>query len=253
MQRRNFVKTVTSAAATVCLTPGTPAEPLTMAYFHDYPPFSWEENGDPIKGILIDILNEALANRMGLNVVHRGYPWARAQQLVRSGKADGLCTVVTPERLEYAASSQEPVIKVAMRAYAASDHPDLATLREVEAVEDLRAFQLASYIGNGWAEQNLSNLNVTWTRTLEQTMRMVALQRVDLSVDPEPVFQFFKRKLGYSEALRAVGGPLGLEEFCLMLGKNSSYRPQMGQFDDVIKDMRLDGTIKTIQDAYLIS
>ncbi len=58
---------------------------IVMNYFGDWKPYSWVEKGK-MQGILIDIAEKALVKRMGLKASHKGYPWARAQELVKSGE-----------------------------------------------------------------------------------------------------------------------------------------------------------------------
>ncbi len=226
---------------------------LSIVYFHDYPPFSWTDNGDPVKGIFVDILEEALHRRLGIKTNHVGLPWGRAQQLVRLGKADAMCTVFTPDREVYCKASKNPVIRVPMRIYTSHNHPNTESLRQIKSLSDLDSYRVASYIGNGWAERHLGKLNVTWTRTLEQTMKMVALQRVDVSVDPEPVAQFFINKLGYRDRLKLIGSDLDQVDFKLLMRRDSPYIDQLAQFDETIEALRLDGTVKKIQDSYLTS
>ncbi|MCP4143621.1 MAG: hypothetical protein GY755_25600 [Chloroflexi bacterium] len=48
-------------------------EEMKVVYFSDYPPFSWEVN-EQMHGILIDVLNEALKNRMKIPLTHEGFP-----------------------------------------------------------------------------------------------------------------------------------------------------------------------------------
>jgi polar amino acid transport system substrate-binding protein len=72
---------------------------MKLNYFR-YPPLSWEVNGK-VRGILVDVLNEALQNRMGIKVTHHEFPWKRAQLMVRYGNADRFTTAPTPERREY--------------------------------------------------------------------------------------------------------------------------------------------------------
>ncbi|MCB1043060.1 MAG: transporter substrate-binding domain-containing protein [Acidobacteria bacterium] len=250
MQRRSFLQWLMWTAA---VAKRSDEQLLDLVYFHDYPPFSWRDNGEPIKGIFVDIVNEAIGNRMKLKVQHRGLPWGRAQQLVRQGQADAMCTVVTPERSEYCLASSEPVITVDMRLYCASDHEHYERLNQIQSLDELSSFRIASYIGNGWAERLLGDFNVTWTKTLEQSMKMVALKRVDVSVDPEPVMRYFMNKLGYADRLRVLSGVLDKVDFNLLVRKDSWFRSKMAGFDETIRKMRLDGAVKKIQDSYLIS
>ena len=63
---------------------------IRFVYYNDNAPFGWEENGE-MQGIYIDIVNEVFKKRLGIPVEHRGYPWKRAQMMVKNGDADGYC------------------------------------------------------------------------------------------------------------------------------------------------------------------
>lgn len=253
MDRRQFLQwSAMAMAAGNGMSQSEPAV-IKLVYFHDYPPFSWKDDGDPVKGIFVDILAELFERRLKVDVHHTGLPWGRAQQLVRQGDADAMCTVLTPERESYCLAVDHPVMRVSMRLYSRKDHPRIDELRKVRSLDDLASFRLASYIGNGWAERNLGQFDVTWTRTLEQTMKMVALGRVDLSVDPEPVAAYFLRELGYTDRLELTGGGLELVEFKLLIRRNSPFVNRLAELNQTIAAMHLDGTVKKIQDAYLTS
>ena len=101
------------------------AAPVRMAYFETYSPLSFRIDGG-LRGVLPDAIGEVLA-RMGMNVEHTGYPWARAQLLGQNGEQDGICTIATPEWLEYAVAAQEPVVSAPRRVLARADSPMLPT------------------------------------------------------------------------------------------------------------------------------
>jgi polar amino acid transport system substrate-binding protein len=86
-------------------------EKMVIVYFDDYRPFSWKDDKGQMQGILPDILTEVIQKRMGISLEHRGYPWARSQDMVRSGEADAFCTVPTDERRQYANVSSEAVLQ----------------------------------------------------------------------------------------------------------------------------------------------
>lgn len=127
---------------------------IHFVYYNDYAPFSWSEGGK-IRGLYINVVDEIFINRLGISVVYEGYPWKRAQKMVRLGKADGYCTTITPERLTYSAATKEPVIEVNFRIYTTADNPRLDQLEKVKSIQELQGFNLVEYSGSGWAEKNL--------------------------------------------------------------------------------------------------
>ncbi len=78
---------------------------MKIVYSDTFVPFSWKEGSDT-KGILVDIMEEALNKRLNIPVSHKSYPWARANLLVKDGSADAYITVPTPARKKFAIISE---------------------------------------------------------------------------------------------------------------------------------------------------
>lgn len=79
-----------------------------MVYFDDFAPYSWRDEQGRMRGLMIDVMDRVAA-QMGLRVHHEGYPWQRAQKLVRMAQADGFVTIATRERRSYTLIVEEPV------------------------------------------------------------------------------------------------------------------------------------------------
>jgi polar amino acid transport system substrate-binding protein len=73
-------------------TPAMAQPAFKLVYFNNFAQFSWETN-EKMQGILIDVLTEAIQNRMGIAVSHKGYPWKRAQLLAKNNHADAFVGV----------------------------------------------------------------------------------------------------------------------------------------------------------------
>ncbi|MBI2380269.1 MAG: transporter substrate-binding domain-containing protein [Gammaproteobacteria bacterium] len=183
--RRGFLEAVALAACLPRLALAGEAAPLRMVYFDTYPPFSYNEAGQ-WRGILVDLVREALEGGLGLKVEHLGYPWRRAQIMVQGGQADGFLTVPTPERRIYAEFSAAPLYQ-ARAAIAYSKRSRLAErLDKVRILADLLEVPHGNYFGNGWAAQNLKAYDVEWSPTLEIVLRKLVQQRREVCVDNFP-------------------------------------------------------------------
>ena len=100
-----------------------------------------------MNGILIDVLTEAIQTQMGIQVSHEGYPWARAQMMVKLNKADAFVTVPTPERSSYTEISTEPVILATFTLFVSKKNKQIKALQTVKTLSDLTNFNLVHYIG----------------------------------------------------------------------------------------------------------
>lgn len=70
---------------------------LNMVYFDDFAPYSWRDEEGKMRGLMVDVMDR-VGLELGVQVHHEGYPWLRAQKLVRAGQADGFVTVPTRAR-----------------------------------------------------------------------------------------------------------------------------------------------------------
>ncbi len=222
---------------------------MRLVYFENFPPFSWRED-DQMQGILIDVVNEAIQVRMGIPVSHEGYPWARAQKMVRNGEADGFATVPTPERREYAVISHEPVVVAAFTPFVNRDNPKLEALKEVATISDLRPFSIGHYTGSGWAGNNLANMEVDYAPTLDVTLMKLARGRFDVFVDVSQVVRYRVMQLGLSDRIVELPNILDSDTFNLCIGKDSPFVVLLGQFDETMREMRDDGTLNEICSRY---
>lgn len=155
ISRRNALALLGMGSVSIALFPSISlAAPKTILCNWDknFAPYSWEHNG-AMTGILVDCMDELLGKRMGFNVVHRGLPWEEAQDMVRSGQGDALCTNPTDTRQQFMVFSEEPVVESLPSIFCAVDNPRLSTIKNISSLDDLKAFRQVDYKGNGWAQR----------------------------------------------------------------------------------------------------
>ena len=78
---------------------------LTWVYMEDAEPFNWEADG-VAKGLEVEIV-QLICDNLGITVMHKFYPWQRAQEYIKAGEADGMMSTPTPVRFEYAVFGKE--------------------------------------------------------------------------------------------------------------------------------------------------
>ena len=222
---------------------------MKLVYFNNYPPFSWVNNNQ-MNGILIDVLTEAIQNQMGIQVSHEGYPWARAQMMVKLNMADAFVTVPTPERRSYTEISTEPVILATFTLFVSKKNKQMKALQTVKTLSDLTNFNLVHYIGSGWAKKNLGSMIVYWTPTLDKALILLAKNRYDIFIDTSQVVRFNVKKLGYQDQIVELPNIIDTASFNLCIGKKSSYVNILPKFNATIKAMRKNGKLQEIYDKY---
>ena len=230
-------------------TPAFPKNPLKLVYFESYAPFSWKENNQ-MHGILIDVLNEALQKRMEIPVIHEGYPWKRAQIMVKRNIADAFATVPTPERKEYTVISNEPVVLATFKMFINKNDPKIEQYKKIKTINDLKPFKLGQYIGSGWAQKSLANMKVMWTSKLDSVLTMLLHNRFDIFIDTSQVIHYNLKQMGYQNQIIELPTILDFVPFKLCIGKKSSYVNTVLKFDTTIKEMKKDNKLQEIYDKY---
>jgi len=187
---------------------------------------------------------------MGIPVSHKGYPWARAQKMVRNGKADAFITIPTPERKEYTEVSNEPVITTKVTLFTNIYHDRMEELKNIKVISDLNPFSLVDYIGNGWAHENLAGFNVDWSPHMDNVLYKLAQNRGTLFVQVSQVANYTIKKLGLENKIVEIPTVLDSATFNLCIGHNSAFNNIIAKFDEIMNDMRKDGKLQEIQDKY---
>lgn len=238
MHRRSFLQTTVATSLGYALSAHA-APPLRMAYFETYSPLSFGQNGQ-LRGILLDVIQEVAGRRLGLAVEHTGYPWSRAQALVQTGEQDAICTIATPERLEYAVAAQEPVVSARRRIFVHKDNTMLAKLQKVRSLEELHALNPAviSYQGNGWAKANMAHFNIDNSRNFESAVKMLLANRGDVMVDNALTMQYALQQAQGSANVVVLGANLDESHFQLLVGKNSPHIGMLPAFDTALRQFK---------------
>lgn len=224
-------------------------ETYTFTYFNNYPPLSWRENHQT-KGIFIDIVDEIVKNRMGLKVAHTSYPWKRAQLMVKNGKHDAYITIPTEERLTYTTINSEPVYRAEFTIFTNINNRKLNKIREVKTISDLGDLKLVHYSGSGWAKENLDIYDILWTRTLDKSLLLLSLNRVDVFIDPSVIIGYNIKRKKYTHSIIEIKTVLDSNSFMLCVGNHSNFLKYIDEFDSHLLEIKKDGTMERILAKY---
>jgi polar amino acid transport system substrate-binding protein len=252
IQRRRTLQALAALSASPVLGASHAAAPLRMQYFDSYVPMSFRE-GTQMRGILVDILEEVLGKRLGLTVEHQGFPWRRAQGNVESGLGDGMCTLVTPERLEYAQASGEPVMFNPSRLFVYAGSPLLKALSDARTLDDVRKInpRVISYLGSSWAKTNLVGFNVDdGPSDFANAVKMLAAGRGDVMIEGLYTMQNAWKSLPNADSLRVMPHDILTVTFYLLLGRKSPHVGVLPAFDKAMREFRKEAGYRQIFERY---
>ncbi len=250
MKKITKLTLLTALWAMLTLTTAYGQEPMKMTYFNNFPPFSWASEDGKMQGILVDVVDEIVGSEMGISLSHEGFPWARAQQMVKDGDADGFVTVPTPARQEYAETGKEEVIMSKMVIFVKKGSEAATKLRNAKDLSDLKEMSIIDYVGNGWGDRNLEGFKRHLAPKMDNVLQMLVAERGDLCITDSVVGWYNLKQLGLQDQVEEM--PLVLDQvpFVLCVGKNSKYVGIVEEVDRKLKDAREDGRLQAIYDRY---
>lgn len=159
---------------------------IHIAYNENIPPISFVEDKEK-KGILIEIAHLILNKMMRYEIVEEAFPWKRGQDYVKKGLFNSHITLQTKERDTFLFFQKGYTFKShAFIAYS-KNNPRIKEIEKISSKEDLFKFTMLSHLGSGWIEEQFRNdvairKKVELTGKLENALKMINLQRVDLCI-----------------------------------------------------------------------
>lgn len=225
-------------------------EHMKMTYFNNFPPFSWAAEDGTMKGILVDVMDEIAGSEMGISLSHEGFPWARAQQMVKEGDADGFVTVPTPSRQEYTNVGKEDVIMSKMVIFVKKGSSKSEEIRAAKGLSDLKELSVIDYVGNGWGDRNLEGFKRHLAPKMDNVFQMLVGDRGDLCITDSVVGWYTLKQLGLQDQVEEM--PLILDQvpFVLCVGKGSKLSDITENFDARLRTARETGKLQKIYDKY---
>ncbi|MBM6551627.1 substrate-binding periplasmic protein [Marinomonas ostreistagni] len=222
---------------------------LTATGNPEYPPFLWgkDESGH-LHGAVVKLLDQ-LSKRIGIKIetVYVG-PWSRAQQEIRSGRADLMAgAFYTSGRADYMSYFATPMMYTKSSVWQAHD----ATF-EYHSWEDLKGRWGVTVINNSfgqtfdnYAKQNLNILSVA---SVEQAFSMLAAGRADYVLYERSPGIAYVDHLGLNDKVVAVDPAISSEGLFLALSKKSPCNNQIlkQQINDALRDLVQEGVPKAV-------
>ncbi len=222
---------------------------LNMVYFDDFAPYSWRDEEGKMRGLMVDVMDR-VGLELGVQVHHEGYPWLRAQKLVRAGQADGFVTVPTRERRAYTRVVEAPVAFSPLTLFTQTGHPALARLNQARALSDLKAFTILDYIGNGWGKENLVGFKVHLTSNVDNVFKLLAAGRGDLMITDPLVASFKLAQLGLAGTITEVPLQLELTPLHLCIANSSPFAARVDELTRILARLRQSGELARMEARY---
>lgn len=216
---------------------------VVISYNSDWPPYSFG-SGASVKGVLPDLMEELIHKRLGIDVVHEGQPWRRAQNLVKQGQADAMITFASDDRLTYSTSSENIVYSLQQRPVVRKEGLTAKALMDDQAVSALNDQRVCMMIGDGWTEAfyKQHQINADKVRNTQACLRMIASDRADVFIHPAAAVNANMRETDTSDVLVHLPIVYAEMQFSLLLSKQSGYKDDfIEKFDALVNEMKASG------------
>ncbi len=224
------------------------AQPLKVGYSPDWAPYSITTD-HTTAGILPDLLNELITERLGVPLEHVGLPWKRAQAQVKAGALDALITYPSDARLEYTERSESVVYNLISAAFVRKASPAYQALILDPAVENLKNHRGCVIFGNDWGKNFYAKHAIPYENAVDvkNCLRLLQRGRVDFFIQSRAVVLDNIRQLDFGNSLVALPEAYASIPFTLLISKKSPfYKTLMPKFDRLIKQMKNDGSLERL-------
>lgn len=243
--------TPVSPTPTLAPTPTTSAEVILTT--GDWPPYVFEQ-GDP--GPMAALITAAF-KESGVTTKIVFYPWKRAEDEVRQGKAFAAFPyAITAERQKEFDFSDPIYVAYSKFFYSKKYHPNGIPFAELK---DLRGYIVGGVLGY-WYEPTFKDagLQVESVASTEQNIEKLALGRIDLMIEEENTTWYLVRKLRATEIDQFAALPLPASMGSapgngLMVSRSYPNSAQLlKQFNTGLATLRANGAYKQILEKYQI-
>ena len=239
---------------------GTSAKADSSRTFHwvddeDYAPLIYRGPDGKPAGIFYEIMTEAF-RRLEIPLEVETYPWARAQKIVASGKADGMVTILTNARKQLYLGS-DPILLASEQIFVNRNNKRIKEIMAIRSLKAIMPFKVVETIGSGWTAEKLNGADITWVPGMDNAFNMLIKGRADIFIATGFTgSEFLKKKIrigdSYSEGYKSIitnPYPLRTVAFRLLVRKESSFVNMIDQFNETIHQMQMEGTIQDIIDG----
>jgi len=226
------------------------AEEVSIAVNANWAPFTVKYEGHT-KGLLVDLLNAIIVERMGYSIRYSPVPWKRAQLQVKSGRSDIMLTYPSDERLTYSERSENVVFALEERAFVKTGSRAEQVLREGTSVEKMKAFRVCVILGDNWATGFFKKHNIPYhlAGTTDNCVRMLAADHMDVFVQSATAGLSTIHKTALEDKITMLPHIYSSVPFALLVSRKSPHKAEfLSRFDETVSAMKNDGSYDKLID-----
>ena len=217
---------------------------FVIAYSSDWSPISYGI-GSEVDGILPRLMDRIFTGYDEIELVHQGLPWKRAQAAFYQGHVAGMITTPTKKRLASSTRSLQIAIEIPFQPIVRRGGETKERLLQTKHLRALKYLRFCDVLGNGWAEEFYGEKGIKFSvaPTIEQCLKQLSLNRVDVVIHARPVLEVAKVRLGLDLDLEIVDRTVdGGHKFPLLVTKEfAGSKELLAYFDEKVSQLKESG------------
>ena len=190
-------------------------------------PIEYPGPDDVFIGPWIDRLEAVFADALSVELQLTRQPWRRAQEDVRTGRADMMITLPTTERLNYSQVVDGVFYSMTFQLLVNRYHPDWDQLQTIQTLDDIQSLDLnlVSTFGNGWFEQHVvqRGIDADFVKTDRQQVQFLLSGRADGLIDFPVTMAPLLEELDPEGALVFLPPVLDTTDFRILVSEKSPW------------------------------
>ncbi|MBF0229437.1 MAG: transporter substrate-binding domain-containing protein [Desulfamplus sp.] len=230
--------------------------PLRVVFAEGLEPLCWEENGKPM-GEQPEIAQYVI-NKLGIKAEYIFLPWARAQMMVETGKADLMMTTPNKTRFEIAVFGKEMTTPNYWNIFVDKKKGlIIEAAKKFEKLEDLKPYSILDFLGNGWTGAFLKESDgykIDKAPKMEQVVMKLAHGRADLTINSSTSVNWFLAKLNLAHEVEEIDivAPGTRFHMVFQVGRKSPWveKGLVRALDEELKKMKDSGEWLKILQKY---
>lgn len=213
---------------------------VTVIYDNKWQPYSYG-NDKNVKGILVDITNELLKERLKLDVEHKGMRWRKADKSIRSGFADIFVNIPTNDRLSYLHSTSNKIYSIQWKAFVSKKSNSYSKIMSSKDPLTFSGLNFVSLRGDTVGERLYKKNNLKYKRVdnISKAINMLSLGQADIVVYSKIIMMEHLNKSNQNNSIAVHDKELKSLPFTFLFSKKSKQNIDLAvKVDEVINNMK---------------
>jgi polar amino acid transport system substrate-binding protein len=211
-----------------------------------WPPYTYESEGTPTKGLSLELMEE-IFHRLQIPYELKLYPQQRCIEQMKTGERDAMTLISKSRDREDFLDFTIPVMESPGLLYYSADRSQPIQWNNFS---DLRHYKIGIVIGYNYGEafnKARKQLNVQEVVKIEQNLKKLLAGRIDIIfANQDEISEIIKKNPDYKGKIRTAEKPYISYTYHMGFSKKSEARWLIPSINQVILEMKADGTLARI-------